>query len=344
MAEVRHITVTPEEGGQKLLQFLQRRLGRDIPKGALMRWIRTGQVRINKGRVKPFDRLEAGDVVRIPPHDAGSSPATPAPHGVVPGAPSCVEDDLAACGLSLVARAEDLLVLAKPAGLPVQPGTGHDDAVTTRLARCFASAPFMPTPAHRLDRDTSGLLLVATSYRRLQGLHSLLREGHALQKIYLAWVRGIWPEDGPERMHDALDKRTTGTGERGGERMVRVEDGGADVGKAARSTVVPVLRRGNVTLLAVSIHTGRTHQIRVQLSARGYPIVGDRKYGGPAEPQGMLLHAWRVVLPGLEPSETPEEIFQCLPAWHGLFAVQAEALAGIAKELDSAVDTEATDL
>ncbi|MFV0347920.1 MAG: pseudouridine synthase [Halodesulfovibrio sp.] len=369
MATVLHITVTPEESGQKLLQFLQRRLGKDVPKAAIMRWIRTGQVRLNKGRVKPFDRLDAGDIVRVPPfhsetasvpHDShadnGASAVESAPSKASDG-PSATQDcisKLAKAGLSVAATAEGLLILRKPAGLPVQPGTGHTDAVTTRLAACFANAPFMPTPAHRLDRDTSGLLLVATSYARLQSLHTLFRNEHAIGKYYLAWVQGDWPDTGPRTLHDTLAKRATpkgpgetGKGERGIEKVLRLSAAegrpaahdnrnGTDAAKEASCTVVPVLRTSKATLLAIRLHTGRTHQIRVQLSGRGFPILGDRKYGGPACAQGMLLHAWKLVLPCGSPESdqqgnvVPDQTFTCLPEWTAPFAVTTEAVASLA--------------
>jgi 23S rRNA pseudouridine955/2504/2580 synthase len=366
MATVLHITVTPEESGQKLLQFLQRRLGKDVPKAAIMRWIRTGQVRLNKGRVKPFDRLDAGDIVRVPPfhsdtasvhcdshNDNGATAADGiSPNPIVPSATQDGVGRLAKAGLPVAATAEGLLILRKPAGLPVQPGTGHTDAVTTRLAACFANAPFMPTPAHRLDRDTSGLLLVATSYARLQSLHTLFRNEHAIGKYYLAWVQGDWPDSGPRTLHDTLAKRATsqepegtGTGGRGREKVLRLNTAekhsaaqdnrkGAETAREASCTVVPVLRTGKTTLLAIRLHTGRTHQIRVQLSGRGFPILGDRKYGGPACPQGMLLHAWKLVLPGLAPeSDRPEDFatdqaFTCLPEWTAPFTITDDDLAG----------------
>lgn len=344
MGTVRHITVTQEEAGQKLLQFLQRRLG-GIPQSAVMRWLRTGQVRVNKGRAKAYDRLAAGDVVRVPPcdvaygtfsqpaashtphtpHTPGTpgtpaaphspySPATPAPPGVSGGAgapaaaapaspvscgageglnPDDVAARLAREGLELAGNAPGLLVLRKPAGLPVQPGTGHADAVTVRLARCFAGAPFMPAPAHRLDKDTSGLLLVATEYRRLRALHELFRQGGGLRKVYLAWVRGAWLPSEPVRLEDRLDKRVAGSGER----VVRVA--GTEQGREASCTVYSVKPGKDCSLVAVWLHTGRTHQIRVQLAGQGHPIMGDRKYGGPACAQGMLLHAWHMALPGM---------------------------------------------
>lgn len=297
MGQVEFVTVTPEEAGQKLLQFLQRRVDNDVPKSAVMRWIRTGQVRVNKGRVKPFVRLEQGDLVRIPPYS------------VTEAAAENVKKDIGSVDVTIVGEADGLLVLHKPAGLPVQPGTGHTDAVTTRLKLKYADAPFCPTPAHRLDKNTSGLLLIATSYARLQQLHELFRNEHALGKHYLAWVKGRWEHEETTELYDQISKQSQ---ENGKERM---ETG---AGKEALCSVTPLLVTDKKSLLHVSLQTGRTHQIRVQLSSRNHPIIGDTKYNGSSNPQGMLLHAWRIVL--------PDEVFTCLPVWKRPFDVERNFL------------------
>lgn len=238
--------------------------------------------------------------------------------------------------MSVAGRAEGLLVLLKPAGLAVQPGTGHDDCVTARLAAQYAGADFLPTPAHRLDRDTSGLLLVATSYARLRALSDAFAAREGLVKEYLAWVAGRWPHEGARTLHDRLEKqgapgrqkvrRVGGEGSvpraASGNEAVRVESGtdaahaaaGADAGRHAACTVTPLRRGDGASLLLVRLHTGRTHQIRVQLAERGHPIMGDRKYGGPACGQGMLLHAVRLTLPD-------GERFTALPDWTGRWQV-----------------------
>ncbi|WP_300831867.1 S4 domain-containing protein, partial [uncultured Bilophila sp.] len=130
------LLVTAEEAGQKLLQFLARRF--DEPQGVLHRWIRTGQVRINGGRAKPFDRVDFGDEVRVPPFAGGGAQAA---------AP--VKEDRSLLP-PIVAETDELIVFCKPAGLPVHPGTGHTDSLTARLEKSFAGAPFMPAPVHRL--------------------------------------------------------------------------------------------------------------------------------------------------------------------------------------------------
>lgn len=288
MSGVTHAVVTESEAGQKLLQFLMRRVGKDIPKSALMKWIRTGQVRVNKGRVQPFLRLKKGDDVRIPPYSNEEKNTVRAVAGP----------------LNILAETNDMLVLHKPAGLPVQPGTGHEDSITTRLAATYAEYDFMPTPAHRLDRDTSGILLVASSYTRLRILHEWFREGRKLHKEYLCWVVGEWPHSEPVILEDFLDKKAGADGKE------RVSSGS---GKLAKCTVTPVHTHTTGTLLHVLLHTGRTHQIRAQLSERGFPIFGDHKYGGPCCALGMLLHAWRIRMPDGE--------FTCLPEWMGIFTV-----------------------
>ena len=299
------VTVEPEEAGQKLLRFLARRF--DVPEAAAHRWVRTGQVRVNGGRVKPFTRLEAGDRVRVPPiTETGAQEAAGIHSG--PGLPPIIAYD------------SDLIVLAKPAGLPVHPGSGHTDSVTGRLARHFAGAAFVPEPAHRLDADTSGILLVAASYGCLRELHTWFRTGGAIRKEYLAWTAGAWPGETGEALvlRDALSR---GKAETGGMERVVFTEGGLE--SLAEATLVQRLNMaaGPVSLLRVRLFTGRTHQIRAQMSGRGHPVIGDRKYQGPpaqhyapGEHPPLYLHAAHVVLPD-------GRTFTCLPGWPEPFSV-----------------------
>ncbi|HBW15115.1 MAG TPA: RluA family pseudouridine synthase [Desulfovibrio sp.] len=328
------IVVTREEAGQKLLQFLARRFA--LPQAMLHRWIRSGQVRRNGGRCKPFDRLEMGDEVRVPPFaasmseradvgpvSANSDAVRNVPDAAAPRpAPSRHDRDghdamqpsrqrrpKADTSIQparplppVVAETPDLFIFDKPAGLAVHPGTGHTDSLTTRLAQHFAKAPFMPTPAHRLDRDTSGLLLVARSYAMLRTLHEAFASHDALVKEYLAWVAGCWQPAAPVTLHDRLSKGA----EASGFERVASDDEGAE----AACTVRCLLREQHRSLLLVTLHTGRTHQIRVQLSRRGHPLLGDRKYGGPPRMGGFLLHAVRLCLPS-------GVVHTLLPRWAG---------------------------
>ena len=306
------LTVHPAEAGIKLLDFLARHLGETVPTAQLHRWVRTGQVRINGGRAKPFARLAAEDAVRLPPF------AAPLVTGHTAPVPPLAAGQPIGPGLTLLAVTNSFLVLDKAPGLPSQPGSGHADSVSQRLANFFAGSPYIPAPAHRLDKETSGLLLAGRTHEAQRALHELLGGEHkdrALVKEYLAWVAGSWPHESPLVLEDFLEKYTEEAGPRQGKEQMRVAHNGK--GQKALATVMPCHVPSpppGASLLLVRLHTGRTHQIRVQLASRGFALYGDRKYGGPQAPH-LLLHACRLALPdGQE--------FQSLPSWPSTFAVE----------------------
>ena len=271
------IEIGPEEAGQRLDNFLVREC-KGVPKSHLYKAIRGGQVRINKGRTAVDYRLAKGDVVRIPPLRL-PAPGTPRK---VPGAvfPTVYEDDA-------------MLVIDKPAGTAVHGGSGVAFGVIEQMRAARPDAKFLEL-VHRLDRDTSGLLMIAKKRNALVALHDMLREGRS-QKHYYALVCGDWQND---RQHIRLPllKWTT----QSGERRVKVDESG----KAAHTIVTLKQRLGRYSLVDAELRTGRTHQIRVHLASSGFPIVGDDKYGDDAVREAfarqgftrMFLHAHSLAL------------------------------------------------
>ena len=283
-AAVKNLTVDEESAGQRLDNFLLRHL-KGVPKTHVYRIIRTGEVRINKGRASADTRVQTGDLVRMPPVRV----STPSPHApVAPGRefPILFED-------------EQMLAIDKPAGVAVHGGSGVSFGVIEQLRQARPGARMLEL-VHRLDRDTSGVLLVAKKRSALTRLQDQFRDRET-GKTYLALVKGQWPTN--KKVIDLPLQRyllPSGVGE--GERRVRIAH--KDDANAQRAiTLVRVARLvGDYSLLEVTIKTGRTHQIRVHLASQGYPIVGDDKYGDfelnkrmSAEGlKRMFLHAWRL--------------------------------------------------
>jgi 23S rRNA pseudouridine955/2504/2580 synthase len=281
-AAVRYVKIGSESAGQRLDNFLIR-LSKGVPKSHIYQVVRSGQVRINRGRAAADQRLSVGDEVRIPPmRISGRSEVRPPP---------------AASMLPVVFEDEHLLVVDKPAGMAAHGGSGISFGAIETIRGARPNQPFLEL-AHRLDRDTSGLLLLGKTRRALLQLHAALRQGQ-VEKHYLVLVAGRWLND---RQHVKLALSRGGAGTAG---KVRVDpDGGS-----ASHTVFELRERfERFTLLDAELRTGRTHQIRVHLAHLGFPIVGDDKYGdfelnrrvGRGEFRvrltRMFLHAGRVRL------------------------------------------------
>lgn len=254
-----YVTIQDDESGQRLDNFLMSRL-RGVPRTRIYRMLRKGEVRVNKGRAAASYRICAGDVVRIPPVRTAASPPSPA-RGVQ--AKEFLEDRI---------LYEDalLLVLDKPSGLAVHGGSGLSFGVIEALRAARPEAPYLEL-VHRLDKETSGCLLVAKRRSYLRGLHALLREGR-LEKRYLALVRGQW-HLGKRTLKDRLQTHHR----EGGERHVKLDERG----KTATSRFAPVQIFRAASLVEIELLTGRTHQIRVQAAGAGHPLAGDEKYGDP---------------------------------------------------------------
>ena len=249
---VRQVEVGEEHDGQRLDNFLLR-LCKGVPKSHLYKAIRGGEVRINKGRIPVDYRLAAGDIIRVPPFRL-PAPGVPRP---VPG-----EE------FSIVFEDDALLVIDKPAGVAVHGGSGVSFGVIEQLRAARPDARFLEL-VHRLDRDTSGLLMIAKKRNALLALHAMSQEGRG-DKHYLALVEGDWVND-RQHIRLGLSKWTT----RSGERRVRINPDG----QSAHTIVTLKQRFGRYSLVDAELRSGRTHQIRVHLAASGFPIVGDDKYG-----------------------------------------------------------------
>jgi 23S rRNA pseudouridine955/2504/2580 synthase len=255
--QVRQIAVDERGVGQRLDNFLGRILG-DVPRSLIFRVIRKGEVRVNGKRAKPETRLQANDTVRVPPVKTGASaPPRRAPDALVSGVTGAIVHEDA-----------QLLVINKPAGVAVHGGSGVSFGVIEllRAARPHEDLELV----HRIDRDTSGLLMIARKPAALRTLHALMRDG-LVEKRYLALVKGKW-ELGKKRIDVPLrtDIRVSG------ERTVKAHESG----KEAVSHFKPVQFFGKrASLVEVALETGRTHQIRVHAAHAGYPLAGDEKYG-----------------------------------------------------------------
>ena len=270
---VRHERIDEAAAGQRIDNYLMR-IAKGVPKSHVYRILRSGEVRVNGGRVQQTYRLNEGDEVRIPPIRV-AEPARSAPAPVGKALPVVYEDDA-------------LLVIDKPSGKAVHGGSGVSYGVIEQLRAQRPDARMLEL-AHRLDRETSGLLIVAKKRSALTALHDMMREGR-IEKRYLTLVPGRWANP-LQHVKAALHKYLTAEGER----RVRVSEDG----KAAHSIVRLVKRWRDYSLLEVELKTGRTHQIRVHLTHLGFPLCGDDKYGDFAlnkrlEGEGlkrMFLHA-----------------------------------------------------
>jgi 23S rRNA pseudouridine955/2504/2580 synthase len=271
--------VDAEVAGQRIDNYLASRL-KGVPKSHIYRILRSGQVRVNSRRVSAEYRLAAGDRLRLPPLRTAPRVAAASRRAPELQANIVFEDD-------------SLLAIDKPAGIAVHGGSGVSFGIVEQARAARPHAPFLEL-AHRLDRDTSGVLILAKRRSALLSLHRQLREGR-VEKLYLVLVKGCW-RDALRRVRLPLDKYVL----KSGERRVRVSADGTPAHTVFR------LRRAwrDYSLLEAELKTGRTHQIRVHLAHLGFPVVGDEKYGDFALNKAlaargfrrMFLHALRVVL------------------------------------------------
>ncbi len=278
---VGYVLIDEDAAGQRLDNFLIRRC-KGVPKSHVYRILRSGEVRVNSKRVDATYRLRLGDNLRIPPIRIAERPQVEA-------------DEVAKQRVDLPVIYEDeaLLVIDKPEGVAVHGGSGVSFGVIEALRRQRPQARFLEL-AHRLDRETSGVLLVGKKRSALTALHDMFREhGAGADKRYLVLVKGRWMNN-LQHVKLPLYKYLTESGER---RVMVREDG-----KASHTVFRLLGRWADMSLLEAQLKTGRTHQIRVHLAHLGFPILGDEKYGDFAlnknlKREGlkrMALHAWRM--------------------------------------------------
>lgn len=288
------VEVDAESSGQRVDNYLIRLL-KGVPRSHIYKLLRRGEVRLNGGRIKAHRKLEAGDSLRLPPiRISGSEPRRPS------------DRFLEIIEKSIIYEDNRILVLNKPAGIAVHGGSGISVGLIEGL-RELRPGEKMLELVHRLDRETSGCLIVARRRSALRSLQEALREKTGLVKQYQVIVHGAWPR-GTQRVEAPLQKNTL----KSGERISRV----AKDGKPSLTTFVWEGANDDYTLLTASPITGRTHQIRVHCAITGCPVVGDPKYGNPVADEDarasgytrMMLHARRLLIPPLLPGEAPIEV------------------------------------
>jgi 23S rRNA pseudouridine955/2504/2580 synthase len=328
MTGVETLTVENDEADTRLDRWFKRRFPA-LTHGRLEKLLRTGQVRLDGKRAKSSDRVQAGQSVRVPPLKLESAPARKT-------APDVRPEDLAALKNWIIHQDKSVIVLNKPPGLPVQGGTKSErnlDGILAAAADKFGGRPLL---AHRLDRDTSGVLVLARNPTAARVLAEAFR-GKEARKLYWALVAGK-----PERPHGTIDlplaKRMGAAGERvvafDYEEEFDLDEAGARRAKTNYMTIDNAASR--VTWLALEPLTGRTHQLRVHMAALGTPILGDGKYGGSGAflrmegiAKQLHLHARRIRIP--HPERGTLDI-KAPPPPHFVQALEALGLAGSATD------------
>ncbi len=308
---VRHVQVDAEQAGRRVDNFLFSLL-KDVPKSRVYRMLRTGEVRVNGRRAGPKTRLETDDKIRIPPiYTEGAAPRSPAA-------------GVGFISFSILYEDPGLLVIDKPGGMAVHGGSGLRFGAIEALRRLRPECPYLEL-VHRLDRDTSGCLMIAKKPSILRLLHEQLRLGQ-IEKRYLTLVRGAW-NSGDRTVRAPLLKNILASGER------RVSVSRA--GKESVSHFAPLQIFPQASLMEVLLETGRTHQIRVHAAHVGHPIAGDEKYGDAGFNHDMkrrglrrlFLHAAQLRLPASKPDGQSLEFQAPLPT--ELNAVLDELKSGV---------------
>lgn len=279
---VQHVQVSPEEAGQRIDNFLLRLIGQ-VPKALIYRILRKGEVRVNKKRCKPTYKIQAGDIVRIPPInlvEKRDSDAVHIPEGLIQKLRH-----------RIIHEDADLLILDKPPRLSVHTGSGVEYGAIDVLRADRGEGAYLEL-AHRLDRDTSGILVVAKHARALRAIQQAM-QSHDSVKRYALWVHGHW-----DPRHVEVDKPLVRT-QRGDERIVEVSTPESVRAGEAKSALTKFSVLGHyevdgqrLSKLQAELVTGRTHQIRVHVRSMGHPIIYDPKYGSKQQDKSLQSLAW----------------------------------------------------
>lgn len=277
------VTVDDDQAGQRIDNFLFNQL-KHIPKTRIYKMLRKGEVRVNKGRIKPVYKIRPGDQIRLPPIKVETK---------APGVSASLAK-VKSLEERIIYESDRLIILNKPSGIAVHGGSGDSFGVIESLRALRPNAPFLEL-VHRLDKLTSGCLMVAKKRSTLRYLHEQLRE-HRIRKTYLCWVEGQWRSNNAT-ITEPLKVVKFKNGDR---RAIVAVDG-----KESKTVCRLLDSRGNYSLLEAKPHTGRMHQIRVHCASQGHPICGDIKYSDDTSTAKsyprLYLHAYK-----LRFSETPD--------------------------------------
>lgn len=284
---VKLITISDSQAGQRIDNFLIKHL-KGVPRNHIYRILRSGEVRINSGRKKPNYKLQAGDILRVPPLQLAEAEPGTVPESVI----KSLKD-------SIIFENNDIIIINKPAGLAVHKGSGLRFGIIEAFRQIYPQQTI--ELVHRLDRETSGCLMLAKNRQILTVLHELLRDERTdhIEKTYLALLDGRW-QNGRKTVDIGISKV-----KRSGEHMMQADESG----DTAISHFEPVEVFDNCSLMKITIDTGRTHQIRAHASYTGHPVIGDSKYGNKASNRyfrelglkRLFLHAQQLYLPLTDP-------------------------------------------
>jgi len=301
-SKVQYIEVTGNEDGQRVDNFLFKKL-KNVPKSCLYKIIRKGELRVNKKRVKVETKLHIGDMVRIPPIKIEAVDA-----------PRAIPDNwLDKIEKAILLEHDDFLILNKPAGIAVHSGTGDHFGVIEVLRTLFSHQPMLEL-AHRLDKETSGCLIIAKNRKALLRFHDMFKQAR-IDKKYRVLVHGHWPKQ-LKKVEMVLARGAIGAGQRG----VKT----TEAGKFSRTYFKLIKQYDEISELEASIETGRMHQIRVHTAESGYPVIGDNKYGDWEKDKALLikksmrhmyLHAHEI---NFEWTDQPHSVRAPLPVYFSL--------------------------